>query len=105
MYNLYKGNELIGTFKASEIAKKLNLYEGNISKYSTTGYTYRGDYRIERAGNEDIKDLLEEWDKARFAILNAPDKITKTMVKVPFSIWKKKLESKVNKYRKNFINT
>ena len=108
LYNLYENEKFVGTFKPSEIAKILNCNLSDVSKRADDGYVHGGKYKFEKIEKENfdyIEDLLEEWDDIRFSILNAPDKITKTMIKVPFSIWKKKPESKANKYRKNFINS
>ena len=101
MYDLYKGNELIGTYTSAAISDMIGIRQCLVNLYADEERTFN-EYSIRYAC--DFKDLLGDWDETRNKILNAPDKITKTMVKVPFTIWKRKPESKVNKYRKTLLS-
>ena len=102
LYNLYnyETKEYVGTYSTKDVAEKLSIRQDNINNYSQTNYNYKG-YLIKREdeddnliNNETINNLLNEFDKYRLMILNSEPKITKTIIKKTFTIWKEKPENK-----------
>ena len=102
-YKLFDNNEFIGIYTSLEISNMIEVSQNKVSVYANTQKTYKDRYYFEIA--EDIDSLMKEWDKARLSILNAPDKITKTVIVKPFNIWKENPKRKENKYRKYVIKS
>ena len=87
-YKLFDNNEFIGVYTSLEISNMIEVSQNQVSVYANTQKTYKDRYYFEIA--EDTDSIMKEWDEARLSILNAPDKITKTVIVKPFSIWKEK---------------
>lgn len=82
-YKMFNGDEYIGTYTTVEIYQLYKIESKTVYLCAYNNNDYNGYYfELE----EDVSDLLPEWDNTRKAIFNAPDKFVKVIIRKPF--WK-----------------
>lgn len=97
-YYLFDNDDLIGCFTADEISEMIGCTKKIVYGYAGDGRAYKFRYTFESTDNDEL--FYEEWNKARFAILNAEVKPKKVTIKKHFSIWKqpkRRLRRYINK--------
>lgn len=82
-YKMFNGDEYIGTYTTVEIYQLYKIESKTVYLCAYNDNDYNGYYfELE----EDVSDLLPEWDKTRKTISNAPDQFVKVIIRKPF--WK-----------------
>lgn len=69
-YDVYDGEEYVGTYTAREIAELTGISKKLVSEYANAFLVYKNRWRFELS-SEDFFDWKQEWDSARKKILRS----------------------------------
>lgn len=69
-YDVYDGEEYVGTYTAREVAELTGISKKLVSEYANAFSVYKNRWRFELS-SEDFFDWKREWDRVRKKILRS----------------------------------